>query len=342
MHRFFKGVLVVLVIVLCVGLLGVRGAYGASTEVEEMAFGTGIKDIGASSYKLLGKSSSFSTVTDTIWCYVRLSTNTKIIDATFEWYTPQGDLYYSDDLGSLDSGYIWSLRSAIHISGHKAALYPGTWKVKLKLTPGRDPSATFRLEGSGASPPPSVAPSPVITPPTPITPPTTRPDLSHTGGIWQLGDYKLAVVNSIKCQYSYGAAHVTLIVNGPTGKDWMIVQDVEVDTGAFESVLPVSVAEGLGMNPKTGKQVDFNGVTGSDTGWELNMQIGVILLGGGEDVDGYILGTNGEPFLFTIPIIFYGTEEDNSASKLLGREGTLSYLSLLFGERMLTITVRAK
>ena len=106
-------------------------------------------------------------------------------------------------------------------------------------------------------------------------------------------------------------------------------------------MLPAEVITKLGVRLESGKKVDFSGVTGSDIGWEHNMQIGVILLGGGEDVDGYILGTNGQPFLFTIPIIFYGKEEDNSASKLLGRTGVLSYLSLLFGERMLTITVRS-
>jgi len=341
MHHFVKSVLVSLAIALCLGLLSVQDAQAASTEVEEMAFGTGIKDQGASTYKLLGKSRSFSTGTDTIWCFVKLTTYTKILNATFEWYTPEGDLYYSDAHGSLTSGYIWSLRSAIHISGYKAALHPGTWRVKLKLTPGSDPSATFVLEGGGGSPPPSVAPLPVITLPTPTVTPPTSPGLFHNGGIWQLGDYKLAVVNSVKCQYSYGAAHVTLIINGPTSKNWEIVQDVQVDTGAFESMLPAEVITKLGVRLESGKKVDFSGVTGSDIGWEHNMQIGVILLGGGEDVDGYILGTNGQPFLFTIPIIFYGKEEDNSASKLLGRTGVLSYLSLLFGERMLTITVRS-
>jgi hypothetical protein len=340
MHSIRRVALVLLAVALCLNLLGVHAVRAASTEVEEMAFGTGITDQGASTYKLLGKSSSFSTTTDTIWCFVRLTTHTKILNATFEWYTPEGDLYYSDVHGSLASGYIWSLRSAIHISGYKAALHPGTWTVKLELTPGRDPSATFVLEDSGESPPPSVAPSPVITPPTPTTPPTTRPDLSHNGEIWQLGDYKLAVVNSIKCEYAYGAAHVTLIVNGATGKEWIIVQDVQVDTGAFESMLPAGVITNLGVRLETGREIDFSGVTGSDVGWEHNVQIGVILLGGGEDVDGYILGTNRQPFLFTIPIIFYGKEDDSSASKLLGRSGVLSNLSLLFGERMLTITVR--
>ena len=330
-----------LVIALCLVFLGVQGVQGANTKVEQMAFGTGIKDQGASTYKLLGKSNRFSTATDTIWCFVELVTYTKILNATFEWYTPEGDLYYSDVVGSLTSGYIWSLRSAIHISGYKASLHPGTWKVKLNLTPGRDPSATFVLENGGGSVSPSTVPSPVITPPTPITTTPTRPDLSHNGGIWQLGDYKLAVVNSIKCQYSYGAAHVTLIVNGPTGKNWIIVQDVQVDTGAFETMLPAEVITKLGVDLESGKKVNFSGVTGSDIGWEHNMQIGVILLGGGEDVDGYILGTNGQPFLFTIPIIFYGKEEDDSASKLLGRADVLSNLSLLFGERMLTITVRS-
>jgi len=340
MYHSSKAVLF-LAVALCLVFLGVHGVQGGNTKVEQIGFGTGIKDQGASTYKLLGKSRSFSTATDMIWCFVELTTYTKILNATFEWYTPEGDLYYSDAHGSLTSGYIWSLRSAIHISGYKAALHPGTWKVKLNLTPGSDPSATFKLEGNVGSPPPAVTPLPVITPPTLITSPPVHPDLSNNGGIWQLGDYKLAVVNSIKCEYAYGAAHVTLIVNGPTGKNWVIVQDVQVDTGAFETMLPAEVITKLGVRLESGKEIVFSGVTGSDIGWEHNIQIGVILLGGGEDVDGYILGTNGQPFLFTIPIIFYGKDEDNSASKLFGRAGVLSNLSLLFGERMLTITVRS-
>jgi len=205
MHSIRRVALVLLAVALCLNSFGVHGVRAASTEVEEMAFGTGIRDQGASTCKLLGKSSSFSTATDSIWCLVRLATYARILNATFEWYTPEGDLYYSDAHGSLTSGYVWSLRSAIHISGYKAAIHPGTWTVKLKITPGRGPSATFVLEGGGGSPPSAVAPSPVIAPPTPTVTPPTSPGLSHNGGIWQLGDYKLAVVSAIKCQYSYGA-----------------------------------------------------------------------------------------------------------------------------------------
>ena len=320
-------------------LLSFQGAAAATAKVKEMAFGIGTQELGASSFKLLGKSSRFPTSVGEIWCFVKLATYSKILSATFEWYTPGGDLYHSEEVGTLDAGYIWSLRSAIHISGYAAALHPGTWTVKLKLIPGRDATARFNLYAvpGGSSPAPAASSTSPVSP-SPLPP-------SGGGGTvgtnaWKVDDYTLNVVDSIKTAYSSGAAHVTLIVARPDGQGWTIVDDVKVDTGAAETMLPLEVAQALGIDLKAGREIDLSGGTGANVGWEHKLRMGIIFLGGGGDGDGYVLGKNGKPFLFTVPIIFSGKEANNTSYKLLGRTGVLSYLNLLFGEHMLTIMVR--
>ena len=129
-------------------------------------------------------------------------------------------------------------------------------------------------------------------------------------------------------------ATIVSVVERPDGQGWEIVEGVNVDTGAAETMLPLEFAQTLGIDPRSGKRIELSGIAGTGVGWEHTLNVGIISLGGG-DVDGYILGKGGKPFLFTIPIVFYGQER-----KLLGRAGVLSQLELTFGERMLTITVR--
>jgi len=280
----------------------------------------------------------FSSSARFIYCVVKVrvpcDASRQSYSAELEWYTPGGDLYRTQEYKELDRCSVWSLAGPIPVAGTQAAGIPGQWKVVFSMKYGPRKTIFFTL-GTDRSEP---VPSPPKTADSPGSPLLDKPNLS-TEGTWQLGQYALSVVDSIKFQFAYGVAHVTLILNRPNSDDWVIIEDVAVDTGAFKSVLPMAVITELGVDPKSGEKIEFRGVVGSDVGWEHEVTIGVILLGGGEDADGYILGKGNEPFLFTVPIIFYGDEDSNSVSKLLGRSGVLSRLNLIFGERMLEIVV---
>lgn len=281
----------------------------------------------------------FSSSVRSIYCVVKVrvpcGASRRSYSAELEWYTPEGDLYRTQEYKELDRCSVWSLAGSIPVAGTEVAGMPGQWKVVFSMKYGPRRTIFFTL-GTDRSEP---VPSPPKTAGSPGSPLLDNTNLSAEG-TWQLGQYALSVVDSIKFQFAYGVAHVTLILNRPNSDDWVIIEDVAVDTGAFKSVLPMAVITELGVDPKSGEKIEFRGVVGSDVGWEHEVTIGVILLGGGEDADGYILGKGNEPFLFTVPIIFYGDEDSNSASKLLGRSGVLSRLNLVFGERMLEIVVR--
>jgi len=278
------------------------------------------------------------------YCYFSVWAS-KTFKATLRWYTPNGTLYQTDRTDKLQDGCTWHIVRKLEISGTSAASKLGEWRVELTIAPpvalstamgGFHPkilTTSFSITANTPTSAPSYFPPAVITP-QPLTPTTT------VRGAWKLGTYSLSITDTIKTQYFHDIAHVTLLVGFPDLHKWTLVQDVHVDTGAFKTMLPIDVAEELGIAVHAGKKIDFKGVTGNDTGWEHELTIGVILLGGGEDVDGYVLGTNSKPYLFSIPIIFYGHEHDGSASKLLGRTGVLSVLDLLFGERVLTIAIR--
>ena len=299
-------------------------------------------------YTPIGITNVFSSDDDYAYCFFEIWVD-KPSKATLKWYAPDGTLYQVFHSDTLQDGYTWYFYRTLKINGTKAASLPGKWTVELTVEPpvaltpamgGFSPkklTTTFYIKekpkSAGIVPPPTVIP--------PALSPTPSPTVSP--GTWQVGKYSLSIADVLKCQYFHDIAHVTLFVESPNLHKWTLVQDVEVDTGSFETILPIDVADALGIDAKAGKRIQFRGVTGNEeTGWEYQLTIGVMLLGGGGDTDGYILGKNGKPYLFTIPIIFYGHETDNTASKLLGRKGVLSVLNLKFGERMLTIALQSK
>ena len=313
------------------------GYASSRPEIIEMRTCTEVKEW-ATSFDAQAWTFLFSSSARFIYCVVKVripcDASRHSYSAELEWYTPGGDLYRTQEYKELDRCSVWSLAGSIPVAGTQAAGIPGQWKVVFSMKYGPRKTIFFTL-GTDRSEP---VPSPPKTAGAPGSPLLDKPNLS-TEGTWQLGQYALSVVDSIKFQFAYGVAHVTLILNRPNSDDWVIIEDVAVDTGAFKSVLPMAVITELGVDPKSGEKIEFRGVVGSDVGWEHEVTIGVILLGGGEDADGYILGKGNEPFLFTVPIIFYGDEDSNSVSKLLGRSGVLSRLNLVFGERMLEIVV---
>jgi len=313
------------------------GYASSRPEIIEMRTCAGVKEW-ATSFDAQAWTFAFSSSDRFIYCVVKVrvpcDASRSSYSAELQWYTPAGDLYRTQEYKELDNCSVWSLSGAIPVAGTQAADMPGQWKVVFSMKYGPRRSISFTLEGDRSEP----VPSPAKIAGSPGSPLLDNPSVSAEG-TWKLRQYTLSVVDSIKFQFAYGVAHVTLILNRPNSDDWVIVEDVAVDTGAFESVLPMAVITELGVDPKSGEKIEFHGVVGTDVGWEHEVRIGVILLGGGEDMDGYILGKGNEPFLFTVPIIFYGDEDSNSASKLLGRSGVLSRLNLVFGERVLEIVV---
>jgi hypothetical protein len=329
MSRFII-VLLALLSFVCMGYASSR------PEILEMRTCRGVKEW-ATSFDAKDWTFAFSGSDKYIYCVVKVripcGASRSDYSAELEWYTPEGYVYKTQEYNELHSCSVWSLSGYIQVAGTKAATMPGQWKVVFTMKFGPRRSVSFTLgESSSSQSVPSVPESVDL----PASPVFANPSLSAEGK-WQLGKYVLSVVNSIKFQFAYGVAHVTLIINRPNTDDWVVVGDVAVDTGAFESVLPISVISELGLDPSSGEKIEFHGVVGADVGWEHEMKIGVILFGGGEDTDGYILGKGNEPFFFTIPILFYGDEE--SSSKLLGRSGVLSCLNLVFDERVLEIVV---
>ena len=151
------------------------------------------------------------------------------------------------------------------MSGYAAAAHPGTWTVRLKLTPGRDYTARFELYGPPVALPPVSA--------TPLPAPALAPIPPSSPGTWKVDDYTLMVVDSIKVSYSATGAHVTLVIARPDGRGWEFVDDVAVDTGAAETMLPLELAQALGIDPRTGKRIELSGVTGSDVGWEHKLRM---------------------------------------------------------------------
>ena len=311
------------------------GLAAARPRILEMRTCRGVKEW-QTSFDAQDWTYQFTTQDKYIYCVVKVEIpwSAGKYTGTIEWYTPNNTLYDRYVFKDLDDGAIWSLAGHISLTGDVPT---GQWKVTFSMNHA-GPRKTLFFTINPAAPRPNTR---VVPPATTVgTPPASAPSAQPVTGTWQLGRYTLKVADSIKYHYAYGRAHVTLILNRPGSKDWIIVDDVEVDTGADTTMLPEEVGDKLGIDLQSGHKVNFSGVTGADVGWEHQVKIGIIFLGGAGGVDGYILGKNGSPLLFTIPIIFYGTEKDNSASKLLGRTGVLSVLNLSFGERMLTITVR--
>jgi hypothetical protein len=329
--------------VLLVWILAIAAAVSASPIVEEFVVCQDI-DEGGDSFTAIGITNTFTSSDDEIHCYLRVWLKKRGI-VTFKWYAPDGSLYQTNRTSTLSDSYTWHIYRTLKVSGTEAASLYGQWTVKCTISPPvaltpvmggfhpKEVTQTFTIKKHVTPSVPDLSPA--------VQLPLTTAPTATTKGEWQVGDYLLSVTSSIKSQYFHDIAHVTLVIGFPDRDKWILVQDVQVDTGAFESMLPMSVAEKLGVDVTNGTKVDFHSVTGDDVGWEHELTVGVVLLGGGGDADGYILGTEGKPYLFKVPIVFYNRDSDGTGSKLLGRKGVLSVLNLSFGEHVLTITLQS-
>jgi hypothetical protein len=117
----------------------------------------------------------------------------------------------------------------------------------------------------------------------------------------------------------------------------VLVEDVHVDTGATATMLPAKIAERLGIDVKSGREIKFTGVVGEGKGWLHLVEVAVLILASPDPtIDGYALGKEGKAFVMTIPILF----TYDSSDLLLGREGVLDYLTLTFEAKFLVISMR--
>jgi hypothetical protein len=131
------------------------------------------------------------------------------------------------------------------------------------------------------------------------------------------GGYRLRLVEAIKCASVEERPYTSLVVGAVEGGGLIHLPQVLVDSGADISIFPAAVARALGIDLSKCEEQTFGGIgQGKLVGRLAKVRIGITHLGGIEmDVDGYILSSNGEPFLPTITVAFV---EDDSPF-ILGR-----------------------
>jgi len=145
----------------------------------------------------------------------------------------------------------------------------------------------------------------------------------------------------VKCRFFEGRPYVSLLVRSPGQSEWVIVPDVLVDTGADVTHLPGWVAKTLDLDLAACEETQVRGIGGTVTAYLATVEIAVISLGSAEeDVSGYILGSEGKPYYFSIPaLVIPGDQYEDIA--LLGRTGVLRHLKILFEEERL-VTIKLK
>jgi hypothetical protein len=166
--------------------------------------------------------------------------------------------------------------------------------------------------------------------------PSSSPPSLPTGTV-KYGGYTLRLVEAIKCA-SVEERPYTSIVIGAVGTEQLIHQpQVLVDSGADVSMFPAWVATALGIDLSNSKEVTLGGIGGGKVVGRLaQVRIGITHLGGIEtDVDGYILGRKGEPYLPTITVAFVEGGEEF----ILGRMDAFDLFGLDFTSDTVTIRV---
>jgi WD40 repeat protein len=168
---------------------------------------------------------------------------------------------------------------------------------------------------------------------------TPSPTTSLPADVVQLGNYRLRMVPLIKCASAQGRPYTSILISTDGEKDWTIIPDVLLDSGADMSMFPAPVADALGIDLSACQAMTFSGVGGTTTAYLSEVYIAVVHFGGAEaDVDGYILSSGGEPFVFKAAATFT-SDAANADTYLLGREDVFDYLSLSFQGDTATVTV---
>lgn len=139
---------VLLVTIALVGAFGLQ-VVGEQPEVQQMIL---CKGIDAGTHQPIDKTNSFSASDPAVYCFVDIDTP-RDVRVEIRWYTPNGDLYYTHNVGKLGgpsspqgaSG--WYITRAINLQGTAAASMPGKWTVEVVLHPGRDETKSFSIAG---------------------------------------------------------------------------------------------------------------------------------------------------------------------------------------------------
>jgi len=152
----------------------------------------------------------------------------------------------------------------------------------------------------------------------------------------QFGQYTLREASALKCASARGRPYTSALLSYD-GESWRMLPDVLLDSGADTSFFPAWVAEQLGIDLSQCPQGTASGVGGTTTTYEAEIYIALVHMGGAEvDVDGYILGNGGVPFLPTVLVAFV---DGDSATFILGRTDAFDLFDFDFTSDTLTIRV---
>lgn len=319
---------------------GVAIQAASTLQIEYMDVGTGYYEY-ENKFFIKGPSRSFTTDVEAIYVVIRLVVTSGAAvhsyNATVQWYGPQG-LYLTQEVTELTRGSLgtrWSIARRLPVRGTEVEKLPGRWRVVFKVLGGPSKTVWFEIKYPTAVLPPG-EPTAIPSPSTP-TPPTAPPEAPGDWAALTLDNLRLGYTETLKVQYFKGGAWVSLALRRPGGKDWLLVEDVHVDTGATATMLPAKIAEKLGIDVRSGREIEFTGVVGEGKGWLHLVEVAVLVLASADPAfDGYALGREGEAFIITIPILF----TYDSSDLLLGREGVLDYLRLTFEAKFLVISIR--
>lgn len=158
----------------------------------------------------------------------------------------------------------------------------------------------------------------------------------------KFGDRTLALTPMLKTGTFQGHPETSLLVRKPGTEELTTVGDVLVDTGADITLLPLRVAKGLEYDLDSLDKVELGVVGGTNYGYGVaSIEIGIVHMGGiEENLDGYLLGKDGEPLIWEVPVVFLPGEAAED-SILLGRLGVLNKITLIFAsEDMVKIKVK--
>ena len=166
--------------------------------------------------------------------------------------------------------------------------------------------------------------------------------LSYEKPMFKSGNNNLVPNSMLKMETVDGHAKVSILVRKPGTEKLTTIRDVLVDTGASTTELPLEYAKLLGYELDSLKKVEEEVVGGTDIAYEgAAIEIGIVRMGGEkEEIDGYILGKDGKPLIWEVPVVFLAGEAAEE-SILLGRRGVLGEITLTFtSENMVKISVK--
>ena len=173
--------------------------------------------------------------------------------------------------------------------------------------------------------------SPSLPPfPETVLPPTEPDPLGDSSSsVLTFGDYSLRTTSVLKCASADARPYTSILISSDD-KNWLVLGNVLIDSGADRSFFPAEVAESLGIDLSQCQYGTSSGVGGSTITYYANVYIAIVHFGGIEaDIDGYIMAKGGKPLVIKT-LAGFSEDPDNAAIYLLGREDVFDQLSLTF------------